>query len=175
MFEPRIDVGFLAKSNDLFEMLMIHVGVDTEQPLENQLSDGEKITRELPSDLAREHGLVLHLVIDPGHQEVDVARGGALDGHHHALAVSPVILILGPGAHDWTRDVSAAVRQGPHQHRDLVDEVHDVVGHPLVEVLALGKHHGHPEVAGAEGRRSVLREVSLVRAVRDILLGFEIN
>ena len=93
-----------------------------------------------------------HLVLDPGHQVVDVARRGALDRDLHHVAVCPVVLkiekyldalkkyfwtffahlVLGAGGHDGAGGVRAAVGQRPHQHRDLVDEVHHVVRHPPV-------------------------------------------
>ena len=35
-----------------------------------------------------------HLVLDPGHQVVDVARRGALYGDLHHVAVCPVVLVV---------------------------------------------------------------------------------
>ena len=45
----------------LFEVLMVDVSVDSEEPLENELGDGEEVPGEGSADLAGEHRLVLHL------------------------------------------------------------------------------------------------------------------
>ena len=45
----------------LFEVLMVDVSVDSEEPLENELGDGEEVPGEGSADLAGEHRFVLHL------------------------------------------------------------------------------------------------------------------
>ena len=45
----------------LFEVLMVDMSVDSEEPLENELGDGEEVPREGSADLAGEHRFVLHL------------------------------------------------------------------------------------------------------------------
>ena len=73
-------------------MLVIHMGVDPEKPLEDGLGVCEEIIWEGDSDLAWEEGLIVQLILDPSHQEVDVLGGGALDWLLHLVAICPVIL-----------------------------------------------------------------------------------
>ena len=71
---------------------MIHVGVDSEKPLEDGLGVCEEIIWEGDPDLAGEEGLVIQLILDPGHEEVDVLGCGALNGLLHLVTICPVIL-----------------------------------------------------------------------------------
>ena len=73
-------------------MLVVDVGIYPEKPLEDGLGVCEEVVWEGDSDLAGEEGLVIQLVLDPGHQEVDVLGGRALDGFLHLVAICPVIL-----------------------------------------------------------------------------------
>ena len=149
-------------------MLVIHVGVNPEKPLEDGLGVCEEIIWEGDSYLAWEEGLVVQLILDPGHQKVDVLGGGALDRLLHLVAICPVILqetksfltkleiplsftslsnqishlIFGPGRHDGTGLLRAELCDGAVQHVDLVKEVHGVHGDPLIKILSLGKHNG---------------------------------
>ena len=71
---------------------MVDVGIYPEKPLEDGLGVCEEVVWERDSDLTGEEGLVIQLVLDPGHQEVDVLGGRALDGFLHLVTISPVIL-----------------------------------------------------------------------------------
>ena len=73
-------------------MLVVDVGIYPEKPLEDGLGVCEEVVWEGDSDLAGEEGLVIQLVLDPGHQEVDVLGGRALDGFLHLVSICPVIL-----------------------------------------------------------------------------------
>ena len=73
-------------------MLVVDVGIYPEKPLEDGLGVCEEVVGEGDPNLAGEEGLVVQLVLDPGHQEVDVLGGGALDWLLHLVAICPVIL-----------------------------------------------------------------------------------
>ena len=73
-------------------MLVIHVSVDPEKPLEDGLGVCEEIIWEGDSNLAGEEGLVIQLILDPGHEEVDVFWCGALNWLLHLITICPVIL-----------------------------------------------------------------------------------
>jgi len=49
--------------------------------------------------------------------------------------------------HDWTSLFGAEFRDCPVEHVDLVEEVHRVDGHPLVQVLPLGQNHRQAQVS----------------------------
>ena len=73
-------------------MLVVHVGVDPEKPLEDGLGVCEEIIWEGDPDLAGEEGLVIQLILDPGHEEVNVLGSGALNWLLHLVTISPVVL-----------------------------------------------------------------------------------
>lgn len=58
--------------------------------------------RSALTDLGWEEGLVVQLVLNPGHQVVDVLGGRALDGFLNVGAVGPVILV--PSAEEGGRE-----------------------------------------------------------------------
>ena len=128
-------------------MLVIDVCVDPEEPFEDGFGDLEEILGEGDADLGGEERLLVELVLDPGHEVVDVLGGRALDGFLDGVAVGPVVLVLGPRRHDWTPLLRAELCDGAVEHIDLVEEVHRVDGHPLVQVLPLWQHHCQSQVA----------------------------
>ena len=67
------------------------------------------------------------------------------------LPVSPVIFILRPGRHHRAALLSTVVGQRSDQHRNLVEELGGVDGHPLVDVLPVRQEDGLPQVARAKG------------------------
>ena len=74
--------------------------------------------------LGGEELLVVELLLDPGHEIVDVlgrrAAQRLLDRH----AVHPVVLVARAGAHDRARVGRAKLGQRAVQHVDLVEKVH---------------------------------------------------
>ena len=68
------------------------MGVNSEQSLEDRLSDIEKVVGEGNSDLAREESLVIQLILDPGHQEVNIFGSRAFDRFLHLVTIGPVVL-----------------------------------------------------------------------------------
>ena len=123
-------------------MLVINVGVDSEESFQDQLSNRDKVAREGNSDLAGEESLVINLILYPGHQVVDILGRRALDWFLDVFPVRPVIFILRPSRHYWAALLSTVVGQGADQHGDLVEELRGVDGHPLVHVLAVRQHDG---------------------------------
>lgn len=62
-------------------------------PTFNEYRDQKVRSRR--TDLAREDGLVIELLLHPGHQVVDVLGSGELDGLLHLGAVGPQVLVPG--------------------------------------------------------------------------------
>ena len=151
-------IYFIPKSFYLLKMLVINVGVDSEESLQDQLSNGDKVPREGNSDLAGEESLVINLVLYPGHQVVNILWGRALDWLLDVFPVRPVIFILRPCGHHRAALLGAVVGQGSDQHRDLVEELGGVDGHPLVHVLPVRQHDGLSEVPRAKSGFRVSRK-----------------
>jgi len=173
MLEGGVEMCLLPETHDLLKVLVVDVSVHPKQPLQDGLGDRQEVLGKRHADLARKQGLIIQLVLDPGHQVVDIFGRRALDGLLHAVSVRPVVLVLGPRRHDRAAVFRAELRDGAVQHVDLVEEVHGVDGDPLVDVLTVRQHHGGTEVAGAECGVGVLHQVLLVRTFGDILLGLE--
>jgi len=72
-------VGLLAEGDDLGEVGVVDVRVNTEEPLEDVLDDPLELGGERHADLGGEDGLVVELVLHPGHQVVDVLWRRDLD------------------------------------------------------------------------------------------------
>lgn len=142
-------MGLLPELHHLGEVLVVDVCIDTEQALQDGLGDGQEVLGERHANLGGEQRLIIQLVLHPGHEVVNVLGRGALDGLLHRVAVSPVVLVLWPCRHDGAAVLRAELCDGPVQHVDLVEEVHGVHGHPLVQVLSIRQHDGQPQVARA--------------------------
>ena len=77
VLQARVHVGLLPERHNLgseilsanncsmtiylFEVLMVDMSVHSEEPLENELGDGQEVPGEGSADLAGEHRLVLNL------------------------------------------------------------------------------------------------------------------
>ena len=68
------------------------MGVNSEQSLEDRLGDIEEVVGEGNADLAGEESLVIQLILDPGHQKVNIFGCRAFDGFLHLITVRPVVL-----------------------------------------------------------------------------------
>ena len=51
---------------------MVDVGIDSEEPLEDDLRNVDEVLGEGNSERAWEDLLVVELVLNPGHQEIDI-------------------------------------------------------------------------------------------------------
>ena len=99
------------------------------------------------TNLAWKERLIINLVLDPGHQVVNILGCRALDRLLHLLAICPVVLVLLPGRHDGAGLLGAEVSDGAVQHVDLVEEVHSVYSHPLIQIFSFWQHHSQAQVA----------------------------
>ena len=99
------------------------------------------------TNLAWKECLIINLVLDPGHQVVNILGCRALDRLLHLLAICPVVLVLLPGRHDGAGLLGAEVSDGAVQHVDLVEEVHSVDGDPLIDILTIWQHDSLPQVS----------------------------
>jgi len=69
--------------------------------------------------------------------------------------VGPVILVLSTGGHFGTGLDSAELGDGPVEHADLIEEVDDVDGDPLVSVFARRQHYCILQIPTPQSRRRV--------------------
>ena len=62
----------LSQGNSFLKVLKVDVCVDPEEPLEDGLGHGHEVLGEGNFDFAGEQGLIVDLVLNPGHQVVNV-------------------------------------------------------------------------------------------------------
>ena len=72
VLEAGVQVRLGREEHDVLEVSVVDVSIDSEETLEDDLDDVEEVLREGDAESARENLLVVQLVLDPGHQEVDV-------------------------------------------------------------------------------------------------------
>lgn len=68
---------------------MINMRVNSEQSFENDLYNVNEVLRKRYSQLAREYFLIVELVLDPSHQEVNIFRCANFEGRFHIVAIRP--------------------------------------------------------------------------------------
>lgn len=174
VLKARIEMGFGVQLDDLLYVVVVHMAVDSEQPLQNRLHDLAEVFGKRHAVLDRKDSRVVDLFLDPGHEQVDVLRGRALMRFLVFDAVHPQILVLWAGAHDRTRRLGAILGDDAVQQTDLIEEVHCVHRHPLVEVLSFRQSDRLPHVARAQCGRGVLVQLHpLLAAV--VLIRFEVR
>ena len=72
MLEARVEVGLCREEHDVLEVCVVDVSIHSEETRENDLDDVEEIFGEGNTEGAGEDLLVVKLVLDPCHQEIDV-------------------------------------------------------------------------------------------------------
>jgi hypothetical protein len=75
MLETGVQVSLRRQKHDVLEMRVVDMRIDTEQALEDNLNDVQEIFREGHTQGTRENFLIIQLVLNPGHQEVNVFLG----------------------------------------------------------------------------------------------------
>ena len=56
----------------MLEMSMVNVSINPKEPLEDDLDDVRKILRERYAECAREYFLVVKLIFNPSHKEINI-------------------------------------------------------------------------------------------------------
>jgi hypothetical protein len=72
MLEARVEVSLRREEHDVLEVCVVDVSIHSEETLENDLDDVKEIFWEGDTEGTGEDFLVIKLVLDPGHQEIDV-------------------------------------------------------------------------------------------------------
>ena len=72
VLEARVEVGLCREEHYVLEVCVVDVSIHSEETLENDLDDVEEIFGEGNTEGAGEDLLVVKLVLDPCHQEIDV-------------------------------------------------------------------------------------------------------
>ena len=139
MFVASVDVRLGPDAHEPVKMVHVDVDKDPVEPRQDLLAHGVEVLRE--GDVRRdgEDGLVVDLALDPVHEEADVGVGGEVDGLLVPHAVLPEVLVLRPAAHLGAGGVRALLADRAVDEVDPVEEVDDVDGEPVVEVLARGE------------------------------------
>ena len=82
-------MGLSAEEHDVLEMGMVNVGVNSEQTLEDNLYNVLKVFGEWNSQLAWEDLLIVKLIFNPGHQEVNVLSCAYFQRSFDVVSISP--------------------------------------------------------------------------------------
>ena len=72
MLEARVEVSLRREKHDVLKVRVVDVCIHSEETLENDCDDVEEIFREGDTEGTGEDLLIIELVLNPGHQEVDV-------------------------------------------------------------------------------------------------------
>ena len=85
----------------MLEVSMVDVGVNSKQPFEDHLDDVGEILWERYAKRTREYFLIVQLVLDPRHQEINVLSSTDFERRFDIVAVCPQVFVLGACAHRW--------------------------------------------------------------------------
>ena len=173
MLEAGVEMGLSAQQHDVLEMRVVDVRINSEQALENDLDDCLKVSGEWNAKGARENLLVVELVLNPRHEEVDVLAGGDLEWRLHVVAISPEVLVLGPRGHRRARLSGAKLRQDAIENVNLIIELDGVHGEPLVEIFTSWQLDGKLHVSTAERHSSDLLQTIATSSLLNLLLLLE--
>ena len=72
VLEASVEVVFCREEHEVVEVCVVDVSIHSEDTLENDLYDIVEIFWEGNTEGTGEYFLVIKLVLDPGHQEIDV-------------------------------------------------------------------------------------------------------
>lgn len=162
-----------AEQHYMLEMCMIDVGVDSEQPFENHLDDVHEVFGERDAESTREYFLVVQLILDPGHQELDVLTRADLQRCLDIVAIGPEVFVLGSGAHGRTALSCAELHENAVENVDFVVEFDRVDGEPLVQVFTGRQLNSKLHVSAAERHACNLLELVTASTLLDLLLLLE--
>lgn len=89
LLEAGVEVGLEAELTDDGVVVAVDVGVDAVHALEDLADEGGEGLREGHADAAGHYGLVVDAALHPGHELLDVGRGGHLGWALVVLVVLP--------------------------------------------------------------------------------------
>lgn len=146
-----------ADRHESIEVMDVDVHENPKQPTKYLLADADEVLRERDITLRRKDVFVVDLALDPVHQTRDVARRRQRRRLLVLLAVHPQVLELRPARHPRTRLVRAIITNGAVNQIDAVEEVDDVHGDPIAQVLTCGAKHRKREERGKRKLRRAIK------------------
>ena len=96
VLEARVEMCFSREQHDVLEMRVVDVRIHSEQTFEDDFYDCFKVSWERNTKGTREYFFVVQLVLDPGHQEVDVFSGADFERRFHVVPIGPQVFVLRP-------------------------------------------------------------------------------
>ena len=138
MLVARVHVSFGAQLSDAVEMMNVHVNEYSEEAVEQLLADGQEVLGKRRSHGDGEHALVVYLLLDPVHEQPDVLGRGQMRRLLVVLRVLPKVLVLGTARHDRTRLHGAILGDDAIHEINTIEEVNNMHGDPVVELLVFG-------------------------------------
>lgn len=116
----------------MLEVGVVDVSVHPEQALEYNLDDRFEVTREGDTECAWEYLLVVELVLDPGHEKVNVLASRHLEGRFDVVTVGPQVLVFRASRHSRARLGCTKFCQDAIEHINLVVKLDCVDSEPFV-------------------------------------------
>ena len=153
MFETSVQMRLFSQLDHFCEVLVIYMGVHSEQTLQNCLCDRIEVFRKRHSfwvqknncildicvtdcikngstitDFGRKECFIIQLILYPCHQIIYIFGRRTLDWLFDCLSVGPMIFIFRTGRHKRTRLFCAELSYSAVKHIDLVKKVHSFKG-----------------------------------------------
>ena len=169
VLKAGVQVGLSSQEHYVLEVGVVYVGIHAEQSLKNNLNYVHKVLREWNTQGTREDLLIIELVLNPGHQEVNVLTGTDLQWGLDVVAVCPEVFVLGASTHGWTRLSCAELHENSVEDVNLIVELNSVHSQPFVQVFTCWQLDGQLHVAGAQCHTSNLLKLIATCAFLDLL------
>lgn len=99
VFEGGVEMGLLLQLDDRVKVLVVNMSIDPEKPLQDGLRHRHEVLWERNAYFRREKCFIIELILNPGHQVINVLWSRALDWLFNVGPIGPVVLILGSSRH----------------------------------------------------------------------------
>lgn len=136
MLEASVEMCLCTQQHDVLEMRVINMSIDPEKSLENHLDYIHEILRKGYAQSTWEDLLIIQLIFDPGHKEVDILASTNFKWSFDVVAISPQVLVFRSSTHRGTTLSCAKLHQYTVQDVDLIIKFDGINCEPLVEILA---------------------------------------
>lgn len=146
MLVTGVDVSLDADGHEAVKVVDVHVDKDAEESSQDLFTDGDEVLGERDVRLRGEDLLRVDLPLDPVHEVGHVLHGGQDSRLLELVPISPQVLVLWSPGHAGTSFLCAVLCDRAVDQVDSVEEVHDMDGDPVVQVLVRRKFDGVPQV-----------------------------
>jgi hypothetical protein len=136
MLETSVEMCLCTQEHNVLEMRVINMSIDPEESLKDHFNYIHEILRKGYTESTWEDLLIIQLVFDPGHKEVDILASTNFQWSLDVVAISPQVLVFRSSTHRGTTLSCAKLHQYTVQDVDLIIKFDGINCEPLVEILA---------------------------------------